>query len=190
MSAAWLALVSLAGCNDSGKPTAAPTSTTRSVPTTGTSTTSSVTEGPAAEIVARYKMFWQVRFEANQPPPNPDLPGLADYATGQQLDKVRTETRDNLQQGLAVRHGPSSGARSSVKVLDVAGDEATVQECVVDDGVRYRFSSGEVVDDSVSTHSVRATMERVDGAWKLAAARLLQEWKGVAGCALSKDFSQ
>jgi hypothetical protein len=167
----------------------APTSTASTNLTTPVSTTpTSIAADPAAEIVARYNLFWAARFDANQVPPNPDAPALADYATGQQLEQVRAETRRNLQDRVAVRHAANSIRRSSAKVIDLGADEATVQECVVDDDVVYRYSTGEVVNSEVATHSVEGAMQRVDGVWKLASARLLQRWEGVAGCALSGDF--
>ena len=64
-----------------------------------------------------------------------------------------------------------------------------LQDCATNDGIVYRVATGQVIDDSVVTRSVSATMRRVDGTWKLAEARVLQEWKGVAGCALSGEFS-
>ena len=134
---------------------------------------------------ARYLAFWEARFQANQPPPNPDLPGLREYATGKQLDNVIDETRRNLEGGLAVRHPERSVARSTVRVVEIKGDAATLQECAVDDGIIYRFQTGEIVNSSVATHSVSATMQRTDGAWKLADTKLLQRWEGVAGCALA-----
>ena len=62
------------------------------------------------------------------------------------------------------------------------------QDCATNDGVVYRVATGQVLDDGVVTRSVEATMRRVDGAWRLADSRVIQEWKGVAGCALSPDF--
>lgn len=186
---AVVSLVLLVACKEPSK--AAPTTTTISAATTVPSTTTSsstVAVDPKAEITAQYKRYWEARFEANQAPPNPDLPSLAEYATGQQLDRVRAETRDNLDQGLAFRRAQTSVARSSVKLLEVGETEATLQECVVDDGVVYRYASGEVVNADVSTQSIEATMRMVDGVWKLAAAYRLQRWEGVKGCALSAQF--
>lgn len=183
----------LAGCSgDSASTTQAAPNSTVAAPTAAPPSTALVTTStsvdPAVEIVARYKRFWEVRFDANQPPPNPESPALADYAAGEQLEQVKAETRKNLQDRIAVRHAADSIRRSSAKVVELAGDEATVQECVVDDDVIYRYSTGEVVDAGVATHSVEARMRRIAGVWKLISARLLQRWEGVAGCALSGDF--
>lgn len=166
--------------------TAAATSTTAA--TGSTVPASSSTAPPATEeeaVKARYLAFWEARFQANQPPPNPDLPALREYATGKQLDNVIAETRRNLEDGLAVRHPDSSVARSTVRVVEIKGDAATLQECAVDDGIIYRFQTGEIVNSSVATHSVSATMQRTEGVWKLADTKLLQRWEGVAGCALA-----
>ncbi len=98
------------------------------------------------------------------------------------------ETRSNLEDALALRRPGPDPVRSSVKVVNVSGEEAVLQECVIDDDVVYRYTTGEVVNASVATNSVEATMRRVDGAWKLASTRLVQRWEGVAGCARSSDF--
>ena len=49
------------------------------------------------------------------------------------------------------------------------------------DGVVFE---GEVFYDEVQLN-VQAEMTRVDGVWKVSAARLLQRFEGVAGCALA-----
>ena len=180
------ALAVAAGCSEKGgsgaTTTAPPTSSTVATSTSGGA------DPVAAEIVGRYKRYWEVRFEANQPPPNPDLPALREYATGQQLDQVVAETRRHLADTVAVRRPANSVGRSSVRLVKLDGDFAVLQECVVDDDIVYRYTTGEVVDATVATHSVEGTMRMVDGSWKLAAARRIQRWEGVAGCALSSDF--
>lgn len=175
----------LAGCSRGNDTVAPPTSTTTLPATT---TTTAARDPVADEIIGRYKQYWKARFEANQAPPNPDAPGLKEYATGQQLDQVVAETRSNLEANLAVRRAENSVARSSVKMVKVEDDSAVLQECAVDDDVVYRYSTGEVVNTAVATHNVEATMRKVDGAWRLASARLVQRWEGVAGCAVSGDF--
>ena len=49
----------------------------------------------------------------------------------------------------------------------------------------YRPDTGEVIDDSVVTRSVSADMVLVDGVWKLERATVVQQWEGIAGCALA-----
>ncbi len=190
LALASIALAVLAACSGDGDGAAAPTASTTAPPPSPvlSSTTTMAVDPVASEIVDRYRQFWQARFAANQAPPNPDAPALRDLAVGQQLDQVVKETRGNLRDSLALRRPEDKPARSSVRLVNVEGDQATVQECVVDDDVVYRYTTGEVVNSAVSTNSVEGTMRRVGGVWKLEAARLLQRWEGVAGCALSSGF--
>lgn len=195
-----LVLVGLlvAACSGGDPEIAIPDSTTTTARLLATSTTTGSGTPPSdpsapiptaeEEIVTRYQAFWSARFEANQAPPDPDHPGLAEYATGEQLETVIAGTRQNLEEGLALRRPEDSVRRSDVRVIGIKGDEALLQECYVDDGIVYRTASGEVVNDAVATHNVQATMLRVDRVWKLASTRLVQRWEGVAGCALDSDL--
>lgn len=181
-------LLVMAACSDDesvAEPTTSRRSTHAETPTSTTSTTAPSVE---EQLIERYQAFWDARFEANQEPVNPDHPGLREYATGAQLDNVLEETRQNAEDGIAFRRPANSVAESRVRVLEINGREATLQECVVNDGVVYEVATGEVVDDAVVSQSVRATMRRVEDVWKLADTRLLQEWEGAAGCALAEDF--
>ncbi|MGQ0823793.1 MAG: hypothetical protein ACT4OX_01975 [Actinomycetota bacterium] len=136
------------------------------------------------EIVARYIAYWDARFTANSGSPNPDDPALREFATGEQLETVINEVRTNLERGLAFRRAAHPAGFQRVTVIEVDGDRAVVQECVVADGVIVQRDTGEVVNDDVVTQNVRGELVRVDGVWKVSSARLVQRWKGVAGCAL------
>lgn len=184
-TAAALLAMAATGCSDNGG-AASDTTTTTSLPrsTTTTEVQRTVEEG----VTDQYRAFWEARFEANSEPVNPDHPGLREYATGEQLENVLEETERNAREGRAFRLPENSQGRRSVQVVQIEGDTAVLQDCVVNDGVVYRVDTGEVIDDSVVTHSVEATMTLVDGDWKLERARLVQRWEGVAGCALSADF--
>ena len=208
--AAAVALTVLAvGCADDG--TAGPAdgggearpATSRGASTTTTSPADPTTEPgstqpgppsssppPAAEseedeIVARYVAYWAARFRANSGTPNPDDPALREYATGRQLEAVITETRSNLDRGLAFRPANDPVGFQRVEVVGIEGGHAVVQECVVTDGVIFDRTTGEIVDDGVSTQNVRGELDRVDGVWRVSAARLVQQWEGVAACALA-----
>lgn len=159
-------------------------STTASEPT-ASSSSSSAPAGQTVEdeIIARYIGYWDARLAANSGTPNPDDPALRDYATGAQLDAVVAETRTYLEQGLALRHAENPVDLQQIHVIEVDGDRAVVQECVVDDLVVVRRDSGDVVNDAVATHNVRGELLRVDGVWRVSEARLVQRWEGVAGCA-------
>ena len=171
-----------------------PTSTTAPATTTSTSSTTSSTttstsiapaETPEQEVIDRYVGFWNARFEANSGVPNPDHPGLAEYATGAQLDNVIAETQDNLDEGLALQQRDAPAAIQKVTVVSIDGDTAVVQECYVDDALVVRRDTGAVVDDSITTQNIQGTLQRVDGRWRVAGTELLQESEGVSGCALA-----
>lgn len=191
------ATVLLSACSgDGGGAIADGTTTTTERRSTATSPTTTAPDatgttgapaGAEAEIAARYTSFWDARLAANQAPVNPDHPLLPEYATGQQLDNVMSETRRRRDDGLAIRRPENSVTRHDVQVTAVDGEVATVQDCSVNDGIIYRVATGEVVNDDVVTQSVRATMRLVDAKWKLERATLVQEWQGVAGCALAGD---
>lgn len=203
ISALCVALVlALAGCSDDDSDTAASsttaadrTSTTALTSSTSRDTTTTTTEatpvitapGTTAEqeVIDRYVGYWNARFNANAGVPNPDDPALRDFATGRQLDAVVAETQSNLDSGVAFERAAEPHNIQRVTVVEIDGDRAVVQECVVDDGLVVSRDTGEVVDDSVSTHNVQAEMLRVDGVWKVSEARLLQQFEGVAGCALA-----
>lgn len=189
------------GCSDdAATPSTSSTDSRRSSTTTdtadSTSTTESITTSTSAspaggqraegEIVARYIGYWDARFAANSGIPNPDDLALRDFATGAQLEAVITETRANLEQGFALRRADDPVDFQQVQVIEVDGDGAVVQECVVDDEVVIRRDSGEVVNAAIATHNVRGELQKVDGVWRVSEARLVQRWEGVAGCASAR----
>ena len=203
VAACIAAALLLAGtsCGDDGEASPASTTTTEASTSSTESTTSTTSESTTAagastattapgtsaeqEVIDRYIGYWNARFEANSGTPDPSDPALREYATGEQLDTVIAETQSNLDQGLAFQRAAEPHNIQRVTVVEIEGDRAVVQECVVADGVVVRRDTGEVVNDEVNTHNVQAEMTRVDGVWKVSAARLLQRFEGVAGCALA-----
>ena len=194
LAAALLVVASCSGDDEAipatSSSTASTTATTdRLTSTTQTGDTSTSTSAPADDVEAlvadRYLEFWDARFEANTDPVDPDNPRLRDLATGEQLANVIDETQRRKDAGLAFREADGSVKERRVRVVNVEGDVATLQDCATNDDVVYRVATGEVVDDSVVTRNISAEMRLVDGEWRLAGAQELQKWEGVAGCALS-----
>jgi hypothetical protein len=198
------AVFGLSGCSSRVEPTSSPSpsagqdrsapDTTATVPPETTSTSTfpeSVTNpgGPSTgvedEVVRRYVEFWEARRQANKGVPNPTDAGLAELATGEQLAVVIRETQHNLENGLAFEERKMPARIRHVRVVEIVGDRARVQECVVDDDLIVRSSSGEIVDDTIATHNVMADLERIEGAWRVSSVRLVQRWEGVDGCALA-----
>jgi len=163
--------------------------TTLAPPTSPPPTTvpGEVFESVEEEIAARYVGFWDARFVVNSADAvgEPSDPRLAEYATGAQLEQVMADTQRFAEQGLRLARPPQPADFRQVEVVSIDGDTAMVQECYVDDGLLVDRTTGDVVNDAVSTHNVSATMHRIDGVWKVEAARLIQRWEGVEGCALA-----
>lgn len=179
---------------DAQSPSSRPaTSSTSPTSSSTTSTTSAppVTTGPTGadaaeqEVIDRYLGYWAARLEANSGVPDPAHPGLAEFATGAQLEAAMSEAQSNLEAGLAYRQREDPAAIQRVEVVSIDGDVAVVQECYVDDGLVVRQDTGDVVDDDISTHNVRGDLVREHGGpWRVSAVRAIQVWEGVAGCAL------
>lgn len=164
-----------------------PSTTTSSTPQAGGSTSSVPDDSSGTDhqaIVDAYVGYWDARFAANTGTPDPDDPALERYATGAQLEAVIAETRANLEQGTAFEAAPQPVDFRRVRVVEVEGDRAEVQECFVDDGRLVERGTGTVINDTVATQSVIGTLRYVDGAWKVSETKLIQRWEGVAGCAL------
>lgn len=195
-AAALVLVVAVAGCGgddaaadlerDGSTTTRRVTTSTTESPATSTMAPNSTVADPLhQEIIDRYIGYWDARLAANSGTPNPGDPSLAEYATGEQLEMVTEETKDNLDQGLAFRPAVAPRNYRRVNVVSVDGDLAVVQECYVADGVIYRRDSGAIVNDEVATHNVRGELRLVDGKWRVAHTRLVQRWEGVDGCALA-----
>lgn len=163
--------------------TTRPATTTTKPP--GTPTTATRPSEAERTVIDRYEAYWDARAAANAAPPNPDDPALRDLATGPQLATVVAETKDRRDKGLAIRDARPSVAERHVTVVSLSADTSELNDCSVNDGVVYRIDGGQVVDASVVTRNVKATMRKVDGVWRLETASVLQTWKGVAGCALA-----
>ncbi len=137
------------------------------------------------EVIERYVGYWDARFAANTGVPNPNHPGLSEYATGAQLDAVTAETQGNLEAGRSFEPRPEPANVRDVTIISIGDGEAIVQECFVDDGLVMATATGEVINDTIATHSVRGVLHIVDGSWRVTSTSLVQRWEGVAGCALA-----
>lgn len=135
------------------------------------------------EVIDRYLGYWGARLQANSGVPNPDHPGLPEFATGPQLTEVVSETRSNLEAGRSFRPSDDPVDFRRVDVVSLNGEQAILQDCWVDDAVVIDRTTGRVINDQAATYNGRADLSRIDGSWRVARVRLLQRWEGVAGCA-------
>ena len=130
--------------------------------------------------------YFEARAAANaEPAPNPDDPRLAEYASGEELTVVVANTATRRDAGQAIRAGDAGLADIGVGFVSADVSSASVGACAVDDGVIYDLTSGEIVNDDVVTHNYQIDLELIDGDWKVSRIARIQQWEGVAGCALA-----
>ena len=87
--------------------------------------------------------------------------------------------------GQAIRSGDAGLADIRVGFVDAGASGASAAACAVDDGVIYDLATDAVVNEDVVTHSYQIDLELHDGVWKVSRIVRVQQWEGVAGCALS-----
>ncbi len=171
-------------------PTTAPTtSAPASTEVEEAPTTEPVTEpeAPVEEVLAdQIRGYFDARTAANAAPaPNPDDPRLAEFAVGEELAAVVASTQGRLDAGEAIRPGDAGLADIRVGFVDAGASGASAAACAVDDGVIYELATDAVVNDDVVTHTYQIDLELHDGVWKVSRIVRVQQWEGVAGCALS-----
>ena len=126
-------MLPLAACSaNSDAKDAATTSTTGQAATTPTSpATTATTEDPEAAVLAAYRAFWADVVAAGKTA-DWQSPRLARHATGKVLARVRGQFRALDSQGFVAL----GTIKVSPRVVRLAGEKATVQDCV--DTSRFR----------------------------------------------------
>ena len=178
-----LALV-LAGtsCSDDDGDGGAVASDSTTSTTARRSTTTSTTDPAEAEIEAAYVASSRAFIDAAAIP-DPSFPAFAATHPGPMFEQRRGVLLGLQADGRVIRYPPNSQYRIEVEEIEVDGDVARIEVCVVDDGETVVASSGEVVAHGLFTVQARAAMRRVDGTWRLAERLEDGEWEGIAGCA-------
>lgn len=172
------------------EPTTAPTSeapVSTEAEETPTTEPATEAEAPIEHVLAdQIRGYFDARSAANAAPaPNPDDSRLADYAVGEELAAVVASTQGRLDAGEAIRPGSAGLADIRVGFVDAGASGASAAACAVDDGVIYDLATDVVVNDDVVTHTYQIDLELHDGVWKVSRIVRVQQWEGVAGCALS-----
>jgi hypothetical protein len=181
-----LVLLGAAACSDDDGDGGAVASESTTSTTTRPSTTTTTTDPAAAletEIEDAYVASSHAFIDAAAIP-DPNFPALAATHTGPMYEQRRGVLLALQADGRVVRYPPNSQYRIEVTDIEVDGDVARLEACVVDDGERVVAATGEVVAHGLMTIQARAAMQRVEGVWKLAERVQEAEWEGVAGCAV------
>lgn len=187
LSAVLLVALLLFAASCSGDDDAAGTATrgdsTRATQRPSTTTILDATEATNAEVRAAYEASSRAFIEAAAIP-DPNFPALAATHTGPMLDQRRGVLAALKADGRVVRYPTPSRYRIDVESVEIEGDVATLEVCIVDDGETVVAATGEVVAGGLGTVQARAAMQRVDGTWRLAERRQEAEWEGITGCAI------
>lgn len=143
-------------------------------------------------LARRYEAFWLAFDRAREAPsadPSTGHPGLADLATGVQLEQAYTELADLVASGQAHRDpdvaavpGLDHEQSIRIRVEQVDDGAANLVACLINDRVSYEVDGGSVINDQVVTVLAEATMVRTDGTWKLLRSRAVGLDPGVGGC--------
>jgi hypothetical protein len=187
-----LVLVVLGACSDSGDgPTTSATTTTApalstSADRTTTSTEVTTTTAPDDEaeeaVLDAYQGYFDAILAANDPP-DQFHPALRQFATGEAFQSVFEAAQGNRLAERALRLPENSRTEHRAEVISIEGEQATVRDCAVDDGLVVSIETGEVLNDEVTTRLVTGTLVMDEGQWKVSNTSVEQSWEGVAGCA-------
>jgi hypothetical protein len=188
IAAGLVATIVLAGCGSSsrGDSSERPSATTgQSTHATDASSGSrtSTTQDPRTQAFDGYRAALDALNHALSNPPNPSDSLLPQTMVDPMLSQSTNLAGEWRGFGQAGRYPAHSVRRVTLVSADVSGDQATIEACIVDDGVVYDVATGKVINDQVTTALDKATLTLVGGTWKLATRDQVQKWQGVAGCA-------
>jgi len=177
---AVLASASVASaCTDTTRSGRAPGTTTHAPATSGTASTAS---DDRAAVLAAYQRFWQVWLRANDPP-NPSDPAIAEVETGAQLAGTLLAIERDRDRGERIRlPAKSQYHHTASATIDRSGMQAMVSDCAVDDSIVIQSSTGRVVDNSIETQRITATMIRIGRWWKVSSSQIVRSWPGISAC--------
>ena len=179
-----IAATALTSCtDDDGGAVASDSTTTSTTRRSTTTTTTDPADAIEAEVAAAYEAASRAFIDAAAIP-DPDFPAFVATHAGPMLEQRRGVLTGLRADGRVIRYPPNSQYRIEVQDIEIDGDVARLDVCVVDDGERVVVSTGEVVAGGVGTVQARAAMQLVDGEWRLAERTQEAEWEGVAGCAV------
>lgn len=178
LGATAVALVTVAGCGGGGGEAAEPPST---VPTTEPAPTTTVRSEEEA-VLAAYQGYWDTWLAANDPP-DPNYPGLAEVRTTAVLTQTQESIRNRAAVGQAIRLPEGAINRHDPVIVDFVGKTAEIRDCAVDGAVLVGASDGFVLDDTIVTRQLRATLVHEDSRWRVSKVTTEAEWSGVDGCA-------
>ncbi len=159
-AACALTVLLVAACGDDGDEAADDAdSTTTSETTIGSTTT---TEGPEAEVEAAYLSYWEMA-ERLLAAPDPDDPEIARRVIGSARDKLVDSLATMRAQQERLEFGPDNSHR--VVSVELGADEATVLDCIIDQGARIGDSTGQRDEFAAASGLLEVAMAANQGEW-------------------------
>lgn len=157
IGALLVGVASLSACSGGGDDAA---------PAPTTTTTTRVEEA----VLDAYLAFWDA-FALAADPPNPDHPALAETATGEQLERLRTLFAERRDDGIAADPGDT---RQRPRVVEVTRSRATVADCWLDEGVMTDAQTGALISDRKIWTEGEFVLVRIDSAWKVQSSSITE----------------
>lgn len=172
---AALALASCGGGDgEASTPTTSSTTATTAAPT-------STTTADEKAVLDAYQAYWTAWLSANDPPDQFNAE-LKTFSTGEAYQNAFDSIQSNRVQGRSLRLPENARYSHRATVTEITHETARVRDCNVDDAETVKTDSGELINGTVATKLIEATVSRVDGRWRVATLTVKQRWEGVADC--------
>jgi hypothetical protein len=132
---------------------------------------------------AAYLAYWAAFERASAEPVDPKSHDLLARMTGDQARLVVRNLEEMQALKRAARLPANSRSGHEVSKVELRADGSVeVTDCQVDDAVVYDTTTGAVINDTVVTNLIIATVVQQDGVWKVALVERTQKWSGVVAC--------
>ena len=183
-----LSFYGLSGCSGgSGEKHRAPPASSpgqRPVPDSATdakATTTTVAPTPEEQVEAAYLAARAMFYELAQHPKPADR-RVQEFAGGEYAAHVRAMLTNywklNIKIELPTRRMPPV----KVIAIEVAGNSAGVEACIVDNALQVKADTGALVDDTVESRTTVARMEFIERRWLLTELTTKHTVPGDQGC--------
>ena len=175
-------VLAVASCSDaSNKAQAVSSSTGSPASATASSAASTASSDPRTDAQGGLDAYWAMvkRLLAAPDPSDPEIGQRA-------VDPARSALQDLLitrqtQGEVAQFDGVSYHVDTNVSISD--GQSAQFEGCIVDGARLVNDTSGEVVNDKVTTSRIRGTLILSGGSWKMQRFDVLRKVDGEVACA-------
>jgi len=177
-----LLLVTAACASDPPAPPPAASAVTDPPTTTTTEPATTTTAAPKTvedEVAAAYLTAEDAFFAAFADPADDSIQ-LSDYWTGAELKQLEDRLEEVRQQGHMADPASKAPAVSVVRVT-VTGSTASLSSCVIDPTIVIDRSTGDVVNDRISSTLYLSALT-LDGSWRVSEVALVDRWNDGGGC--------